>query len=183
PLGTLDSRTSGLRLEGTRGPWSYAAEYAGQRDLAGNPWRLDSRYVLAELGYGLAGGTVLKAGYESLGGGEGEGNRAFQTPLATRHAFQGWADVFLTTPTHGVDDRYVGATVPLAGGSLQAWSYDFAAGSGAASNGQDLDGSYAHAVPDVQGLSGPLTLARYRSDDAAYSADTGKLLLQLQYSY
>src|SRR5690606_40934454 len=91
----------------TRGPWSYAAEYAGQRDLAGNPWRLDSRYVLAELGYGLAGGTVLKAGYESLGGGEGEGNRAFQTPLATRHAFQGWADVFLDRKSTRLNSSHV----------------------------------------------------------------------------
>ncbi|KAF1689869.1 alginate export family protein [Pseudoxanthomonas taiwanensis] len=183
PLGTLDSRTSGLRLEGSRGRWSYAGEYARQRDLAGNPWRLDSRYVLAELGYALAGGSVLKAGYESLGGGEGEGNRAFQTPLATRHAFQGWADVFLTTPAQGVDDRYAGATVPLAGGSLQAWYHDFAAERGGGSYGRELDVSYAHAVPGVQGLTGLLKLARYRSDDPAYSADTGKLWLQLQYSY
>ncbi len=30
PLGTLSSRTTGLRLEGVRGGWSYAAEYARQ---------------------------------------------------------------------------------------------------------------------------------------------------------
>ena len=68
PPGTLDSRTTGLRLEGARDGWSYAAEYARQRELEGNPWTLDSRYLLAELGWKV-GGVALKAGYESLGGG------------------------------------------------------------------------------------------------------------------
>ncbi len=183
PLGTLDSRTSGLRLEGRRGPWSYAAEYARQRELAGNPWRLDSRYALAELGYAFDGGLVLKAGLESLGGGQGEGNRAFQTPLATRHAFQGWADVFLTTPAQGVDDRYAGVAAPLAGGSLQAWYHDFVPERGGGRYGRELDLSWAHPVPGVKGLAGLLKLACYRSDDAARTVDTAKVWLQLQYSY
>ena len=182
PPGTLDSRTTGLRLEGAQGGWSYAAEYARQRELDGNPWTLDSRYLLAELGWKVRGST-LKAGYESLGGGEGSGNRAFQTPLATKHAFQGWADVFLTTPAQGVDDLYAGATVPLAGGSLQAWYHDFSPQRGGGSYGDEIDLSYAHPVPGVKGLAGLLKLARYRSDDRSHTADTGKLWLQLQYTY
>lgn len=182
PSGTLDSRTTGLRLEGTQGAWSYAAEYARQRELDSNPWSLDSRYLLAELGWKVHGAT-LKAGYESLGGGEGAGNRAFQTPLATKHLFQGWADVFLTTPAQGVDDAYVGATVPLGGGSLQAWYHDFSPERGGGRYGDEIDLSYAHPVPGVKGLAGLAKLARYRSDDPARTADTGKLWLQLQYTY
>ena len=87
PLGTLSSRTSGLRLAGSHGGVSYAAEYARQRELDGNPWRLDSRYALAELGYSVRGAS-FKAGWESLGGGGGPGNRAFQTPLATKHGLK-----------------------------------------------------------------------------------------------
>ena len=53
-----------------------------------------------------------------LGGDNGSGNRAFQTPLATKHAFQGWADQFLTTPADGIEDAYLGVTAPLLGGLL-----------------------------------------------------------------
>jgi hypothetical protein len=182
PLGTLSSRTTGLRLEGAQGAWSYAAEYARQHELDSNPWQLDSRYLLAELGYKIHG-VSLKAGYESLGGGEGAGNRAFQTPLATKHAFQGWADVFLTTPAQGIDDAYVGATVPLAGGSLQAWYHDFSPERGGGSYGDEIDLSYARPIPGVKGLAGLLKLARYRSDDPARTVDTDKLWVQLQYTY
>jgi hypothetical protein len=182
PLGTLSSHTTGLRLEGASGAWRYAAEIARQRDLGDNPWDLDSRYALGELGYQWRG-TMFKAGYESLGGGDGSGNRAFQTPLATKHAFQGWADVFLTTPAAGVVDRYVGATVPLGGGSLQAWYHDFSPERGGGDYGNEVDLSYAHAIPGVKGLNGLLKLARYRSDDATRTADTDKLWVQVQYTY
>ena len=182
PPGTLDSRTTGLRLEGKRGGWSYAAEYAHQRGLDSNPWTLDSRYRLAELARNVRGAT-LKVGYESLGGGGGPGNRAFQTPLATKHLFQGWADVFLATPAQGVDDLYAGATVPLGGGSLQAWYHDFSPERGGGSYGDELDLSFAHPVPGVKGLAGLLKLARYRSDDPARTVDTSKFWVQLQYTY
>ena len=32
-----------------------------------------------------------------------------QTPLATLHKFDGWADLFLTTPNKGLQDLYAGA--------------------------------------------------------------------------
>ena len=35
------------------------------------------------------------------------GKYAFQTPLGTNHLFQGWADVFLVTPTQGMQDTFV----------------------------------------------------------------------------
>jgi len=31
-----------------------------------------------------------------------------QTPMATLHKFNGWADLFLTTPANGLADTYVG---------------------------------------------------------------------------
>lgn len=182
PPGTLSSRTSGLRLDGAHGGWSYVFEYARQRELDSNPWQLDSRYHLVEIGYARDAAT-FKAGIESLGGGEGNGNRAFQTPLATKHAFQGWADVFLATPAQGVDDRYAGATLKLAGGSLQAWYHDFVPERGGGRYGKEIDLSYAHPVPGVKGLAGLAKLARYRSDDASRTVDTDKFWLQLQYAY
>ena len=182
PSGTLSSRTTGLRLEGTQGAWSYAAEYARQRDLASNPWTLDSRYRLAELGWKVRGIT-LKAGHESLGGGDGTGNRAFQTPLATKHAFQGWAELFLTTPAEGVGERDPRVVAALAGGSLQAWYHDFVPERGGGRYGKEVDLSYAHPIAGVKGLAGLAKLARYRSDDASRTPDTDKFWLQLQYVY
>src|SRR3546814_12842309 len=44
----------------------------------------------------------LNGNYEVLG--SDAGVFAFQTPLATLHTFQGWADLFLTTPSAGVRD-------------------------------------------------------------------------------
>ena len=179
--GTLSSQTSGLRLNGVVAGVSYALEYAQQKDYGDNPLELDSEYYLAELGYTLKG-VQLKAGYEVLGGDNGSGNRAFQTPLATKHAFQGWADQFLTTPADGIEDAYVGVTAPLLGGTLQAWYHDFSTEQGSDEYGNEIDLSYAHPIPGVKGLVGLLKYATYDSDDKARTVDTDKVWLQLQYS-
>lgn len=181
PQGTLSSQTSGLRLSGMVAGFSYALEYARQGDYGDNPQALDSRYYLAELGYTLDG-VQLKAGYEVLGGDHGPGNRAFQTPLATKHAFQGWADVFLTTPADGVEDRYAGASVPVLGGTLQGWYHAFDTEQGHDRYGNEIDLAYGHPIPGVKGLSGLLKYARYVSEDSARSRDIDKLWLQLEYA-
>ncbi|WP_374289041.1 alginate export family protein [Pseudomonas fluvialis] len=182
PLGSLASQTNGLRANGTLGAFSYAAEYAQQKDYADNPLDLDSDYYLAELGYTWQG-VLFKGGYEVLGGDDGAGNRAFQTPLATKHAFQGWADVFLTTPADGIEDAYVGVTAPLWGGQLQAWYHDFDAEQGSDSYGDEIDLSYGHPIPGVKGLVALAKYATYSSDDEALTVDTDKFWLQLQYTY
>ncbi|MBC9249993.1 hypothetical protein A9179_06850 [Pseudomonas alcaligenes] len=180
--GTLSSQTSGLRLNGAIAGVSYVLEYAKQKDYGDNPLDLDSDYYLAELGYTIKG-VALKAGYEVLGGDEGPGNRAFQTPLATKHAFQGWADQFLTTPADGIEDAYLGATAPLLGGTLQAVYHDFDTEQGSDSYGDEIDLSYGHPIPGVKGLVGLLKYASYNSDDEARTVDTDKFWLQLQYTY
>jgi hypothetical protein len=190
--GTLSSQTTGLRLNGVISGFSYAAEYAQQSDYGDNPNDLDSNYYLAELGYTVA--TVgLKAGYEVLGGSDDgsskvkNSNLAFQTPLATKHAFQGWADVFLTTPTDGIADAYLGATMPLLGGTAQAIYHDFSAEQGGDNYGEELDISYGHPIPGVKGLVALAKYANYDSADNSISSfsnvDTQKFWLQLQYTY
>ena len=42
-----------------------------------------------------------------------KGLYAFQTPLGTNHLFQGWADLFLTTPRQGIRDTYVAGGAKL----------------------------------------------------------------------
>ncbi len=190
-VGTLSSRTNGLRVNAAFGDYNaitVVAEYANQSDYGDNPNNLDSDYYLAELGYTVAG-VGLKAGYEVLGGGEDgsskikNSNLAFQTPLATKHAFQGWADVFLTTPADGIEDAYFGATAPLLGGTLQAVYHDFSAQQGGNKYGEEYDISYGHPIPDVKGLVVLAKYANYDSADSAVTVDTQKFWLQLQYSY
>jgi hypothetical protein len=191
-VGTLSSQTTGLRLNGAISGVTYAAEYAKQDDYGDNPNQLDSNYYLAELGYTVAG-VALKAGYEVLGGGDDgsskvkNSNLAFQTPLATKHAFQGWADMFLTTPADGIEDLYVGASMPLLGGTAQAVYHDFSAEQGSNNYGEEYDLSYGHPIPGVKGLVALAKYANYNSADNALTTfnnvDTQKFWLQLQYTY
>lgn len=178
--GSQSSKTTGLRLNGAIAGISYVLEYAQQSEYADNPLDLDSDYYLAELGYTVQG-VALKAGYEVLGGDAGPGNRAFQTPLATKHAFQGWADIFLLTPAGGVKDAYAGISAPLFGGTLQAWYHDFRAEVGSSQYGEEINLSYAHPIPGVKGLVGLVKYASYDADD--FAVDTDKAWLQVQYSY
>ena len=101
------SRTFGLRLNGERKfneNWTffYEAEMAEQEDHGNNPASYDASYYYVSPGVKF-GGLSLSAGFESL---EGNGANSFQTPLATLHAFNGWADKFLTTPASGLEDAY-----------------------------------------------------------------------------
>jgi len=86
----------------------YTAEYATQDDYGENPVSVDEDYYLGEIGATFKPGNfidvlTLKFSYEVL---EGNGTTSFQTPVATGHAFQGWADRFLTTPADGIEDYY-----------------------------------------------------------------------------
>ena len=183
PLGTLNSATTGLRASGVVEGVSYAFEHARQKDISGNPWELNGRYVLAEAGYAFNNKVQAKAGFEALGGADGPGNHAFQTPLATKHLFQGWADQFLTTPADGIEDRYATLSLPLAGGTFAAWYHDFDAQRGNTEFGTEVDLSYARPISAVKGLSALVKLARYTSDEPSRTTDSDKYWLQLQYTY
>lgn len=87
------------------GKLNAQASYARQGDYGANLVAYHADYWNAQLGLGLRGFT-LTAGYEELG--SDNGVAAFQTPLATLHAFNGWADMFLTTPANGLRDTYAG---------------------------------------------------------------------------
>lgn len=106
----LSSKTFGARFAGAA-PLSktvkltYAASYARQSELNRNPNDYSADYYLGELGIAAAGFTV-GGGYEVRGADQGVPLTSFQTPLATLHRFQGWADKFLVTPPNGIQDAY-----------------------------------------------------------------------------
>jgi hypothetical protein len=127
------SETFGLRLMGDitlNQAWSlpYAAEFATQSDYASNPNRYHANYLLAEAGVKWQN-VSFKLGYEVLSG-SATPNHAFQTPLATGHPFQGWADKFLTTPGRGVKDAYAAVDVSLLGGNIRTAYHGFFADTG-----------------------------------------------------
>lgn len=103
------SKTFGVRLDGVRkidDDWKvlYTAEYAKQVDYAGGNALIDAHYF--KLGGGAAYGVwSLRIDHEKLS--SNDGKYAFQTPLGTNHAFQGWADHFLATPRQGIEDTFV----------------------------------------------------------------------------
>jgi hypothetical protein len=108
--------------------WTFplAASRATQREAGRNPVAYSADYTLVEAA-AAHGSLKLTIGREVLSGDATRAGHRFQTPLATLHAFQGWADKFLVTPPQGIEDTYASAAVKLAGIDLQAAYHDFRA--------------------------------------------------------
>lgn len=90
-------------------PLSYRVEVATQSDYADNPVNYSALYYHLSLSTNL-NTIATTVGFESLGSDNGMG---FSTPLATLHAFNGFADTYLSTPNGGLDDFYVKAATAL----------------------------------------------------------------------
>jgi hypothetical protein len=113
-----DGDTYGLRFNGgvdldETFKLGYDMSYAHQTN-AGAAGAFDADYYMVEAALiHKPTSTSLGAGYEVLG--SDNGAYGFSTPLATLHAFQGWADAFLVTPAAGVQDLYafVGTKLPF----------------------------------------------------------------------
>lgn len=133
-----NQKTCGLRATGALPAagvdLGYTLEYARQQGWRGSPDR-DLRYALIEAS---AGWKPLKAsaGYEVLGG---DGRSGLQTPLATTHAFDGWADQFLITPAGGLQRIYAALSLRHAGSSLTVVGHDFSADAGGLHYGSEID--------------------------------------------
>lgn len=178
----LSNDTWGLRLTGgtevTTG-WKagYALEFADQSDGGDNPVDYDASYYLVE-GSISAARIGFKAGYEVLEGDSAPGS-AFRTPLATLHAFQGWADKFATTPDAGVEDLYVAITGKALGADLLLRFHDFSAEEGSADWGTELD--FSANWPIGKHYAVLLKGASYDADDL--STDTSKYWVQLSANF
>ena len=136
PINSTD--TFGLSFVGKTkiaGDWSakYHAEYAYQTDAGNNPVNYDANYLHLDAGaiykqYDFGGGVEML--------GSDSGKIGFSTPLATLHAFNGWADAFLTTPADGLIDSYAyaGVTLPY-GVPVRVLYHDFQSDSGSTDYG------------------------------------------------
>lgn len=181
-----NSQTIGVRLAGERSVGNgirllYTGEYARQTDHAANPQAFGLDYWVGEAGI-AHGGFTAKVGWERL---EGSGTVALQTPLATLHAFNGWADKFLVTPPNGLRDVYgevgyrFGADSTLKGLALRAIIHDFAATATSATYGQEIDLLASYPIRPNLVLLGKF--AHYDAD--LFATDTTKGWLSLQLTF
>lgn len=144
--------------------------YAMQSDAGDNTVSYDASYYLAEVN-GKSGNFFGGVGYEVLG--SDDGKKAFGTPLATLHKFNGWADMFLGTPATGLEDLYVKIGTKFAGVKLTAVYHDYSANEGSADFGTELDLVAAYKLNKQVGL-----LLKYATYDAdTHKVDTDKLWL------
>ena len=156
------------------------ASHARQSDFGRNPFNYNAGYWAFEGGSTIAGFTVA-AGWERLGSDNG---RAVQTPMATLHKFNGWADLFLVTPPSGLDDAYVSISRRFDGirafpglTATLAW-HRFDSATGDIAYGSEWDASLGFRI-------GPLTLlAKYADFEArGFGSDTRKFWLQIEWSH
>lgn len=156
------------------------ASYARQSDYGANPVAYQADYMNLELGATVLGIGVT-AGYEELG--SDHGIAAFQTPLATLHAFNGWADMFLTTPATGLRDYYAGVGgkigVPFLPGLRTDLTYHrFDSDFGGLDYGSEWDASLGFKLGPVALLA---KYANYNAD--GFAVDTEKFWLQAEASF
>jgi hypothetical protein len=193
-LEASSSKTFGLRLDGVRkvhDEWKllYTAEYAKQDDYQDGHEDIDNHYYRVGAGLGK-GDWFVRLDQEKLSG--NSNNKAFQTPLGTNHLFQGWADVFLTTPNEGIED-----TILIAGGKFMGvtlkgeyhWinadrTFAKVGGGNGDSYGEELDLSASYNFN--KNISSSIEYASFKEDDAYVKArkrDIEKLWLTVLYTF
>lgn len=183
----FSSQTYGAMAQGSlplggKAKLDFLARYATQSDYGANPTDYKADYINGELGVSVAG-FGLKGGYEQLG--SDNGVASFQTPLATAHAFNGWADLFLTTPAAGLQDIYgsvskgFGDVGALKGVKAAVIYHKFDSDVGSVDYGSEWD-----AVVNFKVLNYAV-LVKYANYNAAktFGTDTEKLWIQFGFAF
>jgi hypothetical protein len=155
---------------------TYYGEYGIQTEGQNSPLDYTAHY------YHLKGGVASDkysagAGFESLGSDNGVG---YQFPLGTNHAFNGFADKFLTTPDDGLQDLYLyaGAKLPAGFGAKLLYHW-FGSEGGSLEYGQEIDLVLTKKLTDE--LSALGKVAYYSADE--YATDTTRFSLELNFKY
>lgn len=171
--------TSSLPL-GSGTNLNLAASYARQSGYGSNPFEYSADYASLQASL-VAKQWTLTGGWELLGAGNG---RAVQTPMASLHIFNGWADVFVTTPDAGLRDldvtlshRFSGVKA-LPGLNASVTYHRFESDTGALHYGNEWDASVGFRLGRAN------LLAKYADYNAeGFGADTTKVWLQAEIAY
>ncbi|HXG77717.1 MAG TPA: hypothetical protein VNJ31_00065 [Methyloceanibacter sp.] len=177
----------GSRPLGEKLSYDYRFEYAHQTDYGDNPVGFAADYVRVEQGLSLSGFTTTLI-YELLG--SDDGIAAFQTPLATGHIFNGFADVFLIIPPTGLQDFYVEAKYKVSskpGGPFSSFDgllllaqyHEFRSAVQDLDYGSEFD-FYAY-MPFRNGVYVQFKYANYKADQ--FFTDVEKVIFGLGYQY
>ena len=172
----LSSLTYGLAYSGKIRGFDADLAWARQADYANNPGSSDTNYLAVSFAR-LLGPVRALLGYERLG--SDNGATAFNTPLATLHAFQGWADIFLNTPSAGIEDAYISLSGSVNELVLTGTYHDFNSEVGSADYGSEVDLQASYTFNPT--VSAAVKFASYRSD--TFSVDTDKLWLTINISF
>jgi Alginate export len=164
--------TAKVKLGGTM-TLDLTGTYATQSDYKANPADYSVDYIAVSAATKI-GPVTVTGGYELLGS-DGAGNRV-QTPMATLHKFNGWADLFLSTPAAGLEDIYAGVafTIPVNKGVAANVTYhDFNSDTGGISYGSEWDA-------EVSTKFGPVTAGVKFADYNADGFGTDKQIVWVQ---
>ena len=181
----LSSDTIGGKITAKKGPFGVAASYATQSDAGDNPTDYSADYYFLE-GSFKKNGFNAALGYEVLGADEDSDGR-FLTPLATLHKFNGYADVFLTTPTAGLEDLYgkigykTGAIGPLPFVNMFAVYHDYSSDESDIDLGSEINAVVATKISKKVGLL--FKFADYSQGDDGTPFDRSRYSVQLDYSF
>jgi len=156
---------------------NYHAEFAWQTDAGDSTLDYNAEYYHLALGSTYKRFT-LTGGYEVLGT---DNNVGFKTPLATLHAFNGFADAFLATPGDGLRDIYIKADLKLPWDwKLGVAWHDFESDGNGADLGQEWDAVLSKKIN--KNWSFLIKAATYDGGGSSY-ADRDKIWAVLQYIY
>jgi hypothetical protein len=189
------SQTYGLRFDGKSPQFFdtvnavYTAEWSNQSDYTDNPNRYQADRINLMAG-ASAYNLTLSGAVEQLNG-YGKGSnwakdkysaKAFQTPLGTNHAFQGWADLFLITPADGIRDVFATASYKMLNDSLIVTGvfHDFSDDTGGVKYGKEWDFSILKKFGKHYSVLAKY--ANFNSNNVAYT-DTQKIWLQANVSF
>lgn len=155
--------------------WLATGEYAKQNEYADGSNIIDADYALLEGGIVWKANT-FKLSHEQL---SGNGSYGFATPFATLHAFNGWADRFLTTPVNGLKDSYLGWNRKFGKLSANVVWHDYESDRMAIHYGREWNASVQWAFkPHWNAM---LKLADFQADDIGF--DVRKTWLSVEYIY
>lgn len=196
-VANYDSDTWGLRYVGKHDLGSFTLmselEWANQKPSndAGATLSSNNYYNVEFSGvFKLAEKPmIVKIGRELLGG---NGINAVQTPLATVHAFNGWADKFVgapggtATPNGGLQDTSLTLVVKgLVGKSKLVFQYhDYQAETTVAGvKNYGTEWGALFAKPFTKEWLGLVKYASFKDGGDGFSFDTDKFWLMAQYTY
>lgn len=179
------SQTYGLRSTtalplGHSATLSITGSLARQSAYGRNPNRYAATYSDLEAALALHGHTLTVA-REVLGADRKGRLWPFQTPLSSLHKFNGWADVFLTTPANGLRDTALSLTgkVPAVQRVTYAVAHHwFGADIGGTHYGKEIDASLGVTWHRVAWLA---KFADYRAQ--GFGTDTRKIWLQAEFVF